>query len=88
MIPLVHEVNGIVKKASREETCTKDREVKGMPTMDMIECERVAYVNEMQEYLQRLKQMNRAEAQKKSFENLVQSQIIYENGEFTEHYDY
>lgn len=75
-------------KTIQEKVHTKAKEVKGMPTMDMIECERVAYVNEMQKYLQNLKQMNRTEAQKKSFENLVQSQIIYENGEFTEHYNY
>lgn len=59
-----------------------------MPTMDMIESERMAYVKEMEQYLDDLKSMNRQEAQKKSFENLVQSQIIYANGQFTEHYDF
>lgn len=54
--------------------------------MSNIYFEREQYIDEMQEYLQNLKQMSRTEAQKKSFENLGQSQIIYENGEFIEHY--
>lgn len=62
------------------------KEVPRMPVIEMIERERVTYVKEMEEYLERLKKMNKCEAKKKSFENLVQSQIIYENGEFTEHY--
>jgi len=66
---------------------TKEKEVGLMSPMEILEQERVAYVDEMQEYLHRLKQMNKIEAQKISFNNLVQSQIIYENGEFTEHYE-
>ena len=58
-----------------------------MSPMEILEQERVAYVDEMQEYLHRLKQMNKIDAQKISFNNLVQSQIIYENGEFTEYYN-
>lgn len=66
---------------------TKEKEVGIMSPMEILEQERVAYVDEMQEYLQSLKQMNKKDAQKISFNNLVQSQIIYENGEFTEHYE-
>lgn len=65
---------------------TEVKEVPSMPVIEMIERERVTYVKEMEEYLERLKKMNKREAKKKSFENLVQSQIIHENGEFTEHY--
>lgn len=63
-------------------------EVHVMPPIELIERERVSYVREMQDYLQRLKSMNKREAQKKSFENLVQSEIIHESGEFTDHYEY
>lgn len=77
-----------MKREESKGACTKDKEVNIMPTMEMIECERVAYVKEMEEYLQKLKQMKKSEAKKKSFDNLVQSQIIHENGEFTEHYEY
>ena len=66
---------------------TKEKEVGIMSPMEILEQERVAYVDEMQEYLQSLKQMNKKDAQKISFNNLVQSQIIYENGEFTEQYE-
>lgn len=66
---------------------TKEKEVGLMSPMEILEQERVAYVDEMQEYLHRLKQMNKIDAQKISFNNLVQSQIIYENGEFTEYYE-
>ncbi len=64
------------------------KEVNIMPTIELIECERVAYVKEMQDYLQQLRRMNKRDAQKKSFENLVRSEIICENGEFTDHYEY
>lgn len=77
-----------MKRKSPKGPYTKDKEVKNMPTMEMIECERVTYVKEMEEYLQKLKQMKKSDAKKKSFDNLVQSQIIHENGEFTEHYEY
>ncbi len=78
----------IVKGKEPKGVYTKEKEVKVMPTIEMIECERVAYVKEMEEYLQKLKQMKKSDAKKKSFDNLVQSQIIHENGEFTEHYKY
>lgn len=67
---------------------TEDKGTDNMPTMDAIEYERVTYVNEMQDYLQRLKSMSKKEAKKKSFQNLVKSEIIHENGEFTERFEY
>lgn len=67
---------------------TNDEEVTYMPTMDMIEYERVNYVKEMQDYLRNLKNLNKKEAKEKSFQNLVKSEIICENGEFTERFAY
>ncbi len=66
---------------------TKDKEVDIMPTIELLEHERVAYINGMEEYLQRLKNMEHSQAKKVSFENLKKSKIIGENGEFTEHYE-
>lgn len=57
-----------------------------MLSVEAIESEKVAYVKEMEDYLENLKKMNKNKAKKKSFENLVKSQIINKNGEFTEHY--
>lgn len=65
---------------------TNDKEVTYMPTMDMIEYERVNYVKEMQDYLRNLKKLSKNEAKEKSFQNLVKSEIICENGEFTERF--
>lgn len=65
----------------------KDKEVGIMPTIELLECERIAYINEMEEYLQKLKNMEYNQAKKVSFENLKKSKIIDENGEFTEHYE-
>ena len=67
---------------------TNDKEVTYMPTMDMIEYERVNYVKEMQDYLRNLKKLSKNEAKEKSFQNLVKSEIICENGEFTERFVY
>ena len=78
----------MMNKNGQEKLYTKDEEVNIMPTMEMIEYERVAYVNGMEEYLQKLKNMDRNDAKKKSFENLVQCKIIHEDGEFTERYEY
>ena len=72
--------DGIIKNSKRDE------EVNVMPTIEMIEYEKVAYVKEMEDYLDNLKNMQESEAKKKSFYNLVQSEIICENGEFTERY--
>lgn len=68
--------------------CAEDKGIEKMPMMDAIEYERVTYVNEMQDYLDKLKKMGKKEAKKKSFQNLVESEIIHENGEFTEHFTY
>ena len=44
-----------------------DKEVEDtMPTIELVECERVAYIKEMENYLQRLKAMPADEAQKQS----------------------
>ncbi len=59
-----------------------------MPSVELIECEKVAYINEMKEYLQKLKSMELSQAKEVSLENLKESKIIDENGEFTEHYGY
>ena len=59
-----------------------------MPTIELIECERVAYVKQMEEYLSNLKNMNKKEAKKISYENLVKSEIITESGEFSERYEF
>lgn len=67
---------------------TADKGTDNMPTMDAIEYERVTYVKEMQDYLQKLKSMSKKEAKKKSFQNLVKSEIIHENGEFTDRFEY
>lgn len=66
----------------------KDKEVKAMLSVEMIECEKVAYINEMKDYLQKLKNMEKTQAKKISFENLVKSRIIEENGEFAEGYEF
>lgn len=59
-----------------------------MLSVDTIELEKVIYVQEMKDYLEKLKKMNRNKAKKKSFNNLVKSQIINKNGKFTEHYQH
>lgn len=65
-----------------------NKEVNVMPPIEMIECERVTYVKEMEDYLNKLKGMKKVDAQKKAFENLVKSNIIERNGDFTEQYEY
>lgn len=54
-----------------------------MPAIELIECEKVAYVREMEDYLRRLKEMSKSEAKKISHENLIRSEIITESGDFT-----
>lgn len=66
----------------------KDKVVNSMPSVKLIEHERVAYINEMKEYLNKLKKMEQNQARKISLENLKKSQIIGENGEFTERYKF
>lgn len=67
---------------------TNDKEVHIMPSIELLEYEKLAYINGMKEYLQKLKNMEHSQAKKVSFENLKKSEIIGDNGEFTEHYEY
>jgi hypothetical protein len=59
-----------------------------MPTIEKVEYERIAYVKGMESYLQKLKNMPNSEAMQQSKINLQNSQIISEDGEFTEKYRY
>ena len=65
-----------------------DEEVTSMSPVELIECEKVAYINEMRNYLHNLKNMPKTEAKKVSHENLVKSKIITEDGCFTEQYEF
>lgn len=65
---------------------TNEKEAEIMPTMELIEYERTEYIKEMEGYLHKLKKMPKQEAIKKSRENLIRSNIIQEDGEFTEQY--
>lgn len=67
---------------------TKDNEVNIMPTIELLECERVAYVKGMKKYLQKLKAMPNSEAIERSRINLQNCNIIESTGEFTERYSY
>lgn len=67
---------------------TDDEEVYYMPVVELVECERVAYVKGMEEYLQKLKSLPASEAKKKSQENLKHCHVIEEDGNFTERYHY
>jgi len=71
-----------------EENNRVDKEVEVMSTIEIIECEKVEYVKKMEKYLEDLKNMKRSEAKKVAFQNLKNSGIIGENGEFTERYGY
>lgn len=65
----------------------REREVDVMPSVELFEYEKIAYINEMKEYLKRLKSMEQSKAKEEALENLKKSKIIGENGEFTEHYE-
>ena len=67
---------------------TEEREVYTMPTIELIEYEKVACVKEMEEYLRSLKSMKKSDGKKISHENLMKSGIITESGEFTERYKF
>ena len=66
----------------------KDTEGDGMPTIEAVECQRVAYVKGMKDYLKKLKSMTNGEAVKRSRKSLESSNIIQEDGEFTDRYRY
>lgn len=57
-----------------------------MPTIELVEKERLSYIEEMEQYLKRLKAMPKKEAKELSKKNLIESGIFDENGELTEHY--
>ena len=63
-----------------------EEEVDAMPSIELVECERTAYIKGMEDYLQKLKSMPNNEAVKKSQKSLESSHIICEDGEFTERY--
>lgn len=65
-----------------------DEEVDVMPSVELVESERVAYVQEMEDYLTNLKNMPDNLAQETSRENLLNCNIIQENGDFTERYKF
>ena len=67
---------------------TEDERGDFMPTIEMVESERFAYVKGMEEYLEKLKSMPDSAAVEKSKVNLKNSNIIQEDGEFTERYHY
>lgn len=73
-------------KVKRNNRNANDKEVYTMPTIEMVECERVAYVKGMEQYLRKLKAMPNNEAVEKSQINLESCHIIQEDGEFTERY--
>ena len=65
---------------------TNEKEAEIMTAIELIEYERTEYIKEMEGYLHKLKKMPKQEAIKKSRENLIRSNIIQEDGEFTEQY--
>lgn len=65
---------------------TNEEEVNAMPTIEMVEYDRVAYVKEMEDYIKKLKAMPNTEARKRSRMNLESCHIIQEDGEFSERY--
>jgi hypothetical protein len=67
---------------------TKSAEVNNMPAIEEVEYERISYVKGMESYLKKLKNMPNSEAMQQSKINLQNSQIISEDGEFTEKYRY
>lgn len=66
----------------------RESEVDIMPSVELIEYEKVNYINRMKNYLNNLKNMEYDQAKEISLENLNKSGILGENGEFTEHYEY
>ena len=66
----------------------KDKKEDTMPTIELLECERVAYVEGMKNYLQKLKTMPNSEAVEKSRISLQNSNIVEPSGDFTERYYY
>lgn len=59
-----------------------------IPVIKQIEHEKIAYIKEMKQYLYNLKQMPKNEARNKAQINLIESNIIQKNGEFSQQYKY
>lgn len=75
------------KKYYKLKKHTKDKESGDiMPTIELVEKERLSYIEEMEQYLKDLKAMPKKEAKELSKKNLIESGIFDENGELTEHY--
>lgn len=75
-----------MKVENKKNNTANEKEAEIMPTIELIEYEKFEYIKEMEEYLHKLKRLPKEEAIKKSKENLINSNIIQENGEFTEQY--
>ncbi len=65
-----------------------DKEENIMVPIELIETDRLTYIKEMEDYLCKLKKLPKNTAKKIAKENLVKSQIIQENGEFSERYKF
>lgn len=76
------------KEGNADNLFTDDERMDVMPTIELIEPEKIAYVKGMEEYLKKLKSMPNSVAIEKSRSNLEYSHIIQEDGEFTERYSY
>ncbi len=73
-------------KKQASDLYANDKEADVMPVIELIEHERITYIKEMEDYLQKLKEMPKEQAKKLSKENLMKNNIIKENGEFTDYY--
>lgn len=85
----IHKGRIKVKKRQKKEISalhTKDKEADVMPVIELIEHERITYIKEMEDYLHNLKKLPKEQARKISKENLIKSNILKENGEFTDFY--
>lgn len=67
-------------------SCTQKEEDDIMPTIELVEKERLSYLDDMAQYLENLRAMPKKEAEELSKRNLIESGIIDENCELTEHY--
>ncbi|MGB8454927.1 MAG: hypothetical protein WCD89_21690 [Anaerocolumna sp.] len=65
-----------------------EKEVDIMPTIELIEQERLSYLADMKKYLENLKNLPREEAYETSKKNLLDSGIIDEDGNLSERYKY
>lgn len=80
------EVEQMKRERPDENAPVDEEEVDVMPTIELVEHERTAYIKGMEEYLEKLRLMPNKEAVKKSRESLKECHIIREDGEFSERY--